>query len=393
MAKSLQTETHAILSPSGAYRWANCSASMQAIRKAEEQGIIPRDETNEFAEQGTHAHEIAGKILHGPDWFDHDHFETPDQEEFLPVYVNYINDVSIANPGMTWKFEQKVNPARYVKTNHCKGTADAIGILSDKVVYVVDYKHGEHVVVEVEDNFQLILYGLGALVKLHKLKYNVRKLKIVLAIVQPRAWHRDGVIREWETNYKELMRWARWFAKRAAEALGPNPEFSPDTEIQCRFCPIQGCCRALAEQELSVAREVFTTIDDTEAELKNPDLLTRAELSSLLKQLPGLKKWATQISQHALSRMESGEQIPYWDLKEKEGNRQWAVPEDELKLFFDKDVLYENKLRSPAQVEKLAGKNSVKEFTTREVTGHTIVETNDPHDSDESIPFDEVKDG
>lgn len=386
--KSIAAETHSILSPSGAHRWAYCTASMQLLRRLAEENKLPVDDSN-FAAVGTAAHETAHKVLTGDDWFDHDHFETPDQEEFVPVYINYINDVTIANPGIDWKFEQKVNPAKYVKTNHCKGTADAIGFVRDKVLYVVDYKHGEYVTVEVEDNLQVILYALGVMAKLAKKGYNLRKLKIVLTIVQPRAWHHIGPIREWETTYKELIRWARWLAKQAKEALGPNPKYNPDPEHQCRFCAAQGSCRALGEYELSVAREKFTSIE-TDTKLKNVDILSHKELSLILRELPALKRWCTKVSEYALSIIEAGGQIPYWDIKEKLGNRQWAVDNEELEFLFDKEVLYERKLRTPAQVEKLAGKGSVDNLTERQVSGNTIVKSDDPHDTEEPIPFGDI---
>jgi hypothetical protein len=136
---------------------------------------------------------------------------------------------------------------------------------------------------------------------------------------------------------------------------------------------------------------VFTSVvEDTD--LKDINALTPKEFSYLLRELPALKRWATQVSEFALSFMESGGQIPYWGIEEKLGNRKWAVDPDELELYFDTEVLYEPKLRSPAQVEKLAGKHSVDEFTVREVTGNTIVKTDDPNEANETTLFTEVDD-
>ena len=152
---------------------------------------------------------------------------------------------------------------------------------------------------------------------------------------------------------------------------------------------LKGSCRALGEYELSVAREKFTSIE-TDTKLKNVDILSHKELSLILRELPALKRWCTKVSEYALSIMEAGGQIPYWDIKEKLGNRQWAVDNEELEFLFDKEVLYERKLRTPAQVEKLAGKGSVDNLTERQVSGNTIVKSDDPHDTEEPIPFGDI---
>ena len=368
---------HSKLSPSFSTIWFNCSAAPKFIDSLN----LPPEPPSAYADEGTQAHVVFATALALENPFSV-RYSTPEQKQYLPIAIDYVETIKNLHPTVDVHREIKVDPSRYVGTSHCSGTADVIIPVDFGPLYVADLKFGVHVAVDVEDNTQLLLYALGALAKFENEGYTFTE--IVMAILQPRAYHPDGPIREWRISYDEIIEWGKIFKKKAKETLSDNPVFTPDPEKQCRFCPAQGVCRALAKHELKVARTVFTEVIDDHVDYKDIEVLTVKELSFILRELPGLRRWMSNVSDYALQLLKSGKEMPYYDIKDSLSNRKWDASEDELEMYFDPEVLYEKKLRTPPQVEKLVGKGSVDNLVMREVTGHTLVRTNDPKESHES---------
>ena len=76
--------------------------------------------------------------------------------------------------------EQRLDYSRYAEGGF--GTGDCV-IAGDGLLYIVDYKHGQGVLVEAERNPQMMLYGLGGL------RYSIVSFDIdtvSMTIYQPR---------------------------------------------------------------------------------------------------------------------------------------------------------------------------------------------------------------
>lgn len=381
---------HSKLSPSSAHRWTHCTASVSYIDSL----LYVPSEDSPYAQEGTLAHETFATALGLPNPFEVE-YRTPAEKEFLPRAIEWVQNIRYLHPKVRLYREIKVDPAPFVGTSHCKGTADVIIPVNFGPLYVADLKFGEHVAVDVVDNLQLILYALGALAKF-ELELGYIFTEVVIAILQPRAYHPDGSIREWRVSVSELRSAAKWVGDRAREALNPSKAvFAPDSDGACRFCPAQGQCVALAEHSLAQARDIFTDIVDPNATYRDPQSLTPAELSFLLDSFVGMRRWMGEVSAHALSYCKRGGTLPYYQLASKLGNRAWAVPEPELNKHFTKGDLYELKLRSPAQVEKMLGRHSVDDFVKREETGETLKRIDEPNpveSSDITNVFGEIQD-
>jgi hypothetical protein len=79
---------------------------------------------------------------------------------YAAFVLELVETVKQICPDPTVLIEQRVDFSRWVKDGF--GTTDCI-IIADGTLHVVDYKHGQGVLVEAEDNPQMKLYALGAL--------------------------------------------------------------------------------------------------------------------------------------------------------------------------------------------------------------------------------------
>ena len=336
---------HAKLSASGSKRWINCPGSV----KQEEP--FP-DVENVYALYGTEAHKLAEFCL----THELDSHEYPkdrpgievDEEMVAGVqeYLDYVRSLK----GECF-IEQLVDFSPWVPGGF--GTADFICI-DDNTLTVVDLKFGKGVKVFAEDNTQGILYALGAWHEFNFL-FDIKQVKIV--IVQPRLDHVD----EWEINLEDLKIWGDVIRERAERALDEDAPLIPGEE-QCRFCKAKGACRALAEHNVSLAAQDFSTLEEP-VTLSNPLLLDNEEVSRLLHQTQIFSDWIKALEGHALEEMLAGREIPGFKLVEGRSLRAWkdetTVIKELKNLKLKKADLFTEKFISPAQAEKVLKKKKI----------------------------------
>ena len=174
--------------------------------------------------------------------------------------------------------EQRLDFSRYVPDGF--GTGDCL-IVADKLLHIIDFKYGQGVLVDAEENPQMMLYALGALRQFDHL-YDITQ--VAMSIYQPR---RENVS-TWTISVEQLMDWAEHTLKPKAEmAYQGEGDYVPGP--WCTFCKAAVKCRARAEAKLQLAKYEFAM----------PPLLTDAEIEDILSRLPGLTKWAGEIEAYA----------------------------------------------------------------------------------------------
>lgn len=355
-----EKRSHALLSASGANRWINCPPS---ARLEEKEG--PRT-TTAYAQEGTLAHELSELYIRHDilksidDQFFSDSIDSimnnslfsEEMFDYAEQYANYCAEQFAAAQQVDnfseLRVEEKLDFTKYIPEGF--GTSDCT-IISDKNLEVIDFKYGKGIPVYAEWNKQLMLYGLGALLK-YDLEFDISSIK--LTIVQPRL----NNISSWSISVDDLITWANTVlipaAKLAYEGKG---DLNPGE--WCKFCMVRNRCRALYDQQIEITKHDF----------KNPELLSDEELADILARMPKFTEWLNSIHEYALNlAVKNGKVWPGFKLVEGISRRKWLDEDKVAETIFEKipeateDDIYEMKLKSISQIEKQFGKKVVSEM-------------------------------
>jgi len=231
------------------------------------------------------------------------------------------------------------------------GTNDCCVIdVATRTLYVLDYKHGAGVPVEVETNAQLLYYGLGAL---HDAPCEIRK--VVIIVVQPRAPHGDGPVRQADMLSNSLRAWGTDVLLPAAMAT--QKEGAPlHAGKHCRFCKVLATC---GEAARDVQEKAGCAFGGTPV---NPQSLSPEELSIRLHAAEIIGAWSKAVQAHAQHVAETGGAIPGFKLVPKRSIRKWvneAQALDVLTGTLGEEAYAPRKLKSVAQAEKACKKAGV----------------------------------
>lgn len=355
---------HSYFGASSSERWITCPGSVSLCAKA------PVQKSTAFANEGTAAHELAEKSLLSksmPINFygeiikvgDVDYIVDYDMIEAVTSYVEEVVKTSSPkyNPDVVDDFhvETKFNLKWFSGRDDMYGTCDAcFPDTVHKTIHIFDLKYGAGKPVFAENNTQLMYYALGVLGKYGVFKEGqcTNFEKVVLHIVQPRC-EESGASR-WETTVKSLMEWGNKVLMAAVnEALSNNPSFNPNSSV-CRWCSGKPMCKAYADS-LSEASGI-SVYGSKEIVFPPVNTLTDTQIAKILEVLPAIKSYMTSVSEYALARALDGDIIRGYKLvRGRKGNRKWGdekAVEDSFGEILGQS-LYENKIKSPAQIEKL----------------------------------------
>lgn len=299
---------HAPFAPSGLARVVACPGSYQLIRNARANGLTLDEGDTDASREGTAAHEVAARLLaHG---------------EPMPVGSLTSNGVAVTDEMVEgaelWAdtvgaytggdFEKPIE-CMYIHRD-CGGTPDyAYGPL-DGTLYVADYKFG-HRYVSAFENWQLIAYAIG------RMPSYLPTVRVVLQIVQPRSYHRDGPVREWILSGAELRDYAGIL--HAACAAAEQPDAQCVTGPQCYECPVRHACEAALHMEQSALYLSGSTIPlDATVEAK------AVRLHQIRRALDHLKQMESGITEDLAAAVRRGISVPGFTLAAGAGREKWT---------------------------------------------------------------------
>lgn len=344
---------HSELSPSNCYRWWNCPGSVALAR------TCPKSEQSSYAAEGTVAHSVLERALkHGANpWemigMEIDGFEvTEEMAEAVGFTVDLVK--AELQKGGHPLYETKVNIREGIF-----GTLDIAIVRPFDRIVVIDFKYGKGVLVKAEDNYQLILYLIGLLKQ-----YECDTAELVIS--QPRVFTEDRVSR-WECTREYVENFERELDRRIE--LTKEKDAVLQSGSWCGFCPAKAVCPAL-RGELGRA---LAPVKGGEVIFPDAKLLPVDTLAKILDHKDLLEKWLEAVAAHAQSILESGGAVPGYQLSKKRANRRWKSEEEVAQKFVELgDKIFNIKLLSPAQLEKIVGKEAVEGLTETPDNGITI---------------------
>ncbi len=366
MSSKVAKKTHSIYSASGAEIWVNCPGSVSLSEKAPEQVDGP------YAEEGTRAHEVFEYVLKYPKKDPRAKFKNKKlyPTDMLEHCEQCAVTVQKYRPKVAHEFlvERKVD-LKWIDKDF-GGTLDVTILVEFGILYIIDFKYGAGIPVDPEDNLQLISYALAVA---HEYDYSFTK--VILLVVQPRAEHVDGPIRRWETNCKTLKEYAVKFKKAIAETKKKDAALIPGDH--CRWCKAKSICTAISSK--AVATIAPKAVKSIEAMLPQAGSIDAKKLPEVLDACSHLEKWIKEVRKQSFELVLSGKKISGWKMVAKRGRRAWL---DEEKVIKDAKISFASrafdvKLKSPAQLEKIAGKPWVKKRAAMKVGGVTLVPESD----------------
>jgi len=245
---------HSPIGASSMYRWGKCPGSVKACEgKTQTQSV--------YAIEGTAAHEFIGFNLD----------KSISTLKPIREVIKEMTDAVLVYADYVWSriegFDHKVHIEHGFDMSdifpRLYGTADCVIYDRGKrLLEVIDYKHGQGMVVEVEGNEQLLYYALGAL---HTLGYPCREVK--LTIVQPRAYHPAGPIRSWTVP---LMYFIDFKADVIEKAKATEKKNAPRVAGgHCVFCLDKADCPTKAAMPLAEAKKEFKYYSDPKNDFVN----------------------------------------------------------------------------------------------------------------------------
>lgn len=305
-------------------------------------GSVPPRPSSAYANEGTAAHTLAEHCLrrglHPAAFLGKDVPGFPgvkvttDMSDAVVEYLNVLEHEQAQTQTSVLLIEED-----FVLPISTTGEGEVFG-RNDAMVYhpetgrlrVFDYKHGQGVAVEVNDNPQLKFYLAGALFA-HP-EWKIREL--VLTIVQPRALDMDdrGAVKDWSWDPAEVFE----FIAQVEDAVARAEEcgsFSPEglangylkTGDHCRWCDAAPVCPARERQALEAATLDFATVTDvTAAALPDPKEMDVARLAKVVAALDILTAWGSQCAEYLSGLVLSGAAVPGWKAVEKLARAEWA---------------------------------------------------------------------
>lgn len=343
----------------------NCTASP---RVSEQFG----DQTTEYASEGTAAHELAARWLEAG----HEPQETvyldDNDRHAIKTYVDYVQALVV--DGAELMVEQAIQLDAH---DDMWGTADAVVAVPDaKHVYVIDYKHGVGIPVSAVNNPQLMYYALGVLKRLHN-RMDVET--VTLVIVQPRSLRRGLPISEWEISVDELRDFER-LLRQAGEEADQGGEFNPGP--WCRFCRASGQCEAQFNHVLDLIGASFTP--DGELILSDLELFDSERTATALLNSQQITGFLNKLKERAIEQALAGHPPKGMKLVRGRSRRTWANEEDAVRFLTEElglEDVTEEKVRSPAQVEKLIPRQDravISEYVQVDYGNPQLVPLDDP---------------
>lgn len=377
--------THSIIPPSSASIWGKPNGCTGWVVMAQ---TYPELEESIEAREGTASHEIAEGMITDAKTNNRSRHEPRDwvgitasngvvfTEEMFEAAKLYADDVigEMRSRGIfggdCLGIEAPVEAKRIHDLSF--GTCDAY--LYDRKkgeLIIYDYKFG-YEVVEAFENWQAINYACGIIDALEINGHLDQFTTVRVRIAQPRAFHRDGPIREWTVKASDLRGYFNILHNNAHEALGANAVYR--TGRHCKHCPGRHACPAALKAGVGLY-EVVTQPVPVEM---SPEAMG-VQLAIIKRAIKALEYLESGFEEQVTSIIRGGAQVPGWRTEQSYGRERWEKPVEEVFALGDMlgHDLRDPKAITPNAARKLGIDDAViMAYSTKPSTGIKIVSDN-----------------
>lgn len=369
---------HSILPPSGAGAWVRCA--LWVIM----QQMYPETEETAQSREGTAAHEVAQSMIQRATVAHGDHMRVGDvtsngeivdfdMYEGAKLYADHVA-AEMRSRGIFGGSSLGIEQSIEIKRVHdvCHGTPDLfIWDCKTGELIVYDFKYG-YEVVEAFENWQAITYVAGLFDRFRFDGISDQLVTIKIRIVQPRAYHRRGTIREWSIKLADLRPYFNQLEAAAAAALGANP--TANSGPYCKHCNGLHDCEAAIRSGVSLYEAASGPVP-----LNMSPAAIGAQLAIIRRALEQLKALETAYSETVAGMMRNGQGVPGWSHEPTYGRRKWNKPIDEVIALGDLlgHDLRKEEVITPKQAEQLGiDSATIKAYCQTSSTGFKLVPDN-----------------
>lgn len=351
-----------VVGGSTAKRVINCPGSVKLV------DLMPPKPSSKYADEGTLCHNVMDMILstgQTPDSFAGMEYEgiklTQDllDRKIYPALA--LLDEIDPNKEMEYATETRVSFGDFIPDVF--GSTDLLGRIG-KRAFVLDWKFGDGVAVEAEENPQLMFYAAAAM-RTPEAKWVFDGAEeIEMIIVQP------PTVKRWVTNKLRIQAFELELA--TAVKIAQMPDAPLKTGDHCRWCAAKPTCPKMTG---AVDRALHAQLDAVNVD----------QISQYLSKADLLEQWIADTRALAHQLLEAGKPVPGYKLVAKRATRQWVDENSALvammNMGVDETELTETSIISPAKAEKVLKKHklSLPEGEVVAVsTGSTLVAESDP---------------
>jgi hypothetical protein len=352
-----------VVGGSSAKRVINCPGSVVLVQK------MPRQVSSKYAAEGTALHTcidrlvnddtltvpmLLGKTVDGV-------VITEDHIEKLSYAIQTLDTI---DPAMTLRYVTEVRVGFGDLLPGVFGSTDLIGRQRNRAV-VLDWKFGDGVMVDAEENMQGMFYAAAAM-RTPETQWvfdGVDEVEII--IVQP------PYTRRWVTTPARIADFEAELVRAVKRSQLPDAPLSVGDH--CRWCTAKPICPQMTGAVDRVARTALEGVDS-------------ASLATALALADQLETFINDARALAFARLEKGLAVPGYKLVSKRATRQWTSEAKAKAALLALDGVAESdvtetSLLSPAQAEKVLKKRKLAlpaDVVVAVSSGNTLAAESDP---------------
>jgi hypothetical protein len=351
-----------IVGGSTAKRVINCPGSVALVQK------MPPKPSSKYADEGTLLHNVMAELIMSeepPEYYIGTRYEDQIltfelvEEKILPA----LRALDVIDPEHKMEIEAETRVGFGDLLPGVFGSTDLIGRLGNRAV-VLDWKFGDGVMVEVEENPQLMFYAAAAM-RTKEAQWAFEGVtEIECVIVQPPE------VRRWVTTPERIAKFELELVQAVKQAEKPDAKLSVGDH--CRWCAAKPICPKMTG---AVDRALKVQLDNLDA----------PKISAYLKNADMLEDWIKDLRALALQMLESGAKLPEYKLVAKRAIRSWSDEEKAKVALFayglTESEVMETAVVSPAKAEKALKKRKIglpEDLVVAISSGNTLASVDDP---------------